>query len=148
MYIASSSNGGKSFAKASKVGGGTWPLDHCPMDGGAIAIAVPGKVVTAWRRDNAIFISLAGQREQRLGAGEQPWIAATSKGPYVVWLEKRGDAALLLAPGSTTPVQMASHAIDPVIASRPTGQGPVVVVWESNEGDDYSIRCKVISEAK
>ena len=146
MYVASSADGGKTFGKAAKLGSGSWPLKACPMDGGAIAVAAPGKVATAWRRDKAIFLLLAGQREERrLGPGEQPWIAATPEGPFVVWVKKRGDAALLLSPGSSSPVELAAHANDPVIASAPNGQGPIVAVWELHEGNNYRIQCQVVA---
>ena len=149
MYVASSADEGRTFGKAVKLGSGSWPLKACPMDGGAIAVAAPGKVATAWRRDKAIFLLLGGQLEERLlGAGEQPWIAATADGPFVVWLKKRGDAAMLLAPGSGSPIELAAHANDPVIASGPSGRGPVVAVWEAQEGKNYKIQCQVVSDAK
>jgi hypothetical protein len=147
MYVASSVDGGKTFGKAAKLGSGSWPLKACPMDGGAIAVATAGKVATAWRRDKAIFLMLAGQREERsLGAGEQPWIAATPDGPFVVWVKKRGEAALLLTPGSSSPIELAAHANDPVITSGPTGQRPVVAVWESRDGKNDTIQCQVVSD--
>jgi hypothetical protein len=148
MYVASSADGGKTFGKAAKLGSGSWPLNACPMDGEAIAVAAPGKVATAWRRDKAIYLLLAGQREERrLGAGEQPWIAATDDGPFVIWLKKRGNAALLLSPDGDSPVEVAAHANDPVIASGPNGQGQVVVAWESHEGPNYRIQCQVVKNA-
>lgn len=149
MYIASSSDDGATFSQASKLGSGSWPLKACPMDGGAIAAVAPSKLATAWRREKAVFLLLDGQSEERrLGVGEQPWIAATADGPFVVWLKKRGDAALLLSPGGSLPVELATHANDPVIASGPTGRGPVVAVWEAQEGTNYKIQCQVVTDAK
>ncbi len=149
MYVASSSDGGKIFSNATKLGSGSWPLKACPMDGGAIAVTDPGKVATAWRREKTIFLSLDGDpEERRLGDGEQPWIAATADGPFVVWLKKRGEAAYLLVPHSGAPVELAAHANDPVIASGPHGRGPIVAAWEAHEGKNYSIQCQVVAEAK
>lgn len=149
MYVASSSDKGKTFSKAAKLGRGMWPLDACPMDGGGIAATAAGKVATVWRREKAIFLLLDGQREERrLGAGEQPWIAATADGPFVVWLKKRGDAALLLLPGTSSPVELAAQAYDPVIASGPNGRGPVVAAWETHEGKNYKIQCQIVADAK
>ena len=146
IYVSSSTDGGKTFGKASKIGTGSWPLDACPMDGGAIASGAGGKLASAWRRDKAVFLSLEGEREERrLGAGEQPWIAATDAGPFVVWLKKRGDVAYLLTPGSKSPIELASHAADPVIATGPKGRGPVVAAWETRDGKNYTIQCQVIS---
>ena len=149
MYVASSADGGQTFGKAAKLGSGSWPLNACPMDGGAIAVTASGKIATAWRREKAVFLLLDGQREeQRLGIGEQPWIAATADGPVVIWLKKRGDSAFLLSPGSSSPVELAEHANDPVIASGPNGRGPVVAVWETHEGKSYMIQCQVVKVAK
>ena len=146
IYVASSIDGGETFGKASKLGTGSWPLDACPMDGGAIAVVAGGKLASAWRRDNTVFLSLEGEREERrLGVGEQPWIAATEAGPFVVWLKKRGDASFLLTPGSKSPIEVASHAADPVIAAGPNGRGPVVVAWETRDGKDYTVQCQVVA---
>lgn len=145
MYVASSVDGGKSFAKALKLGSGTWPLNACPMDGGAIAITSGDNVVSAWRRDKSVYVSQSGQRGERLlGPGEQPWIAATKDGPFVVWLKKRGDIAYLLTPWAKSPIEMATIAFDPVIAAGPNRRGPVVMAWESRDGKNHTIQCKVV----
>jgi hypothetical protein len=147
IYVASSTDGGKTFGKATKLGTESWPLDACPMDGGAIAVGAASKLASAWRRDKMVFLSLEGAREERhLGVGEQPWIAATDAGPFVVWLKKRGDVAYLLTPGSESPIELASHAADPVIAAGPNGRGPVVAVWEGRDGKNYTVQCQVVAD--
>jgi hypothetical protein len=145
MYVASSTDGGKTFDPASKLGRGTWPLQACPMDGGALAVAPGGKLVSAWRREKTVYLSFAGQsEEQRLGPGEQPWIAATPEGPFVVWLKERGAALYLLTPGSETPTELTNDASDPVISASPTGRGPIVAAWESRAGTEFTIQFQVI----
>lgn len=147
MYVASSSNGGKTFGAAAKLGSGTWPLDACPMDGGAIAASSEGKLTAVWRRDNDIYLTLGGQnREQRLGVGEQPWIAMTDAGPFAMWLKKRDETLFLVSAGSTTPSELVTHTADPAIAACPNGRGPVVAVWESRHGQHSAIACQVIRE--
>lgn len=147
IYVATSTDGGKTFGQASKLGTGSWPLNACPMDGGAIAVVAGGKLASCWRREKAVFLSLEGEREERrLGVGEQPWIAATDVGPFVVWLKKRGDVAYLLTPGGRSPIEMASHAADPVIAAGPNGRGPVVVAWERRDGENYIVQCQVVDD--
>jgi hypothetical protein len=146
IYVSVSQDGGKTFGSAAKLGMGTWPLKACPMDGGSIAV-VGDQVSSVWRREKSLFLVRSGnQIEQPLGPGEQPWIAATTKGPFVVWLNKRGEQALLLAPDKKTPTTLANRAGDPVIAAAPQGSGPVVVAWESREGKNHTIRCQVVSE--
>lgn len=83
MYVASSSDGGRTFSPAKKLGTGTWPLKACPMDGGYLAASPKGEIFAAWRRDSDVFsTSPQRQEEQRLGAGRQPWIKLTGNGPY------------------------------------------------------------------
>lgn len=147
IYIASSQDQGKTFGTATKLGNGSWPLAACPMDGGSVAVNAGGNLVSAWRRDKNVFTSWEGEpKEQLLGVGEQPWIAATSRGAFVIWLKKRGDALYLLPPDSKTPWTLANHAADPVIAAGPQGRGPVVAAWESRDGAARSIHCQVIAE--
>lgn len=144
MYVASSADGGKSFGKAAKLGRGTWPLDRCPMDGGSIAVSPSGDMASVWRRDKSVYLLAAGSKEERLlGAGEQPSLAATAHGNYVLWLSKRGEQALLLTPSSSSPVELATQAADPVIVAGPAGL--VVTAWERRDGQDYSIQCQVVS---
>jgi hypothetical protein len=147
MHFVASSDGGKTFSKATKLGEGSWSLDACPMDGGSLAIAPSGKVASVWRRDSDIYLSLHdGTKERPLGSGEQPWIAATEAGQYVVWSKKRGEAAYLLTPGNVSPIEIGVHASYPVIAVGPPGQGQVVAAWETSEGKNFSIQCQVVSE--
>jgi hypothetical protein len=148
MYLASSSDGGSTFSDAAKLGAGTWPLDACPMDGGAIAVTADGKAAAVWRREKTVYLSIDGQSEERrLGPGEQPSIAATKEGLFIVWLKKRGDVAYLLKPGDKTPRELATHAADPVIAAPQGGKGPVVLVWEGREGNNYTIYCQSLGDA-
>jgi hypothetical protein len=145
MYVASSSDGGKTFGAATKRGRGSWALDACPMDGGAIAVGNDGEVSTIWRREKTVFLDGNSASENNLGGGEQPWIAATSDGPYTVWLKKRGEALLLRAPGNASPTELSPHANDPVIAAGPQGRGPVVAAWESRDGSKYTLHVQVVS---
>ncbi len=76
LYLSTSKDGGRTFSEASRLGRGHWRLDHCPMDGGAVAAVKPGEVATVWRRQKEVFATLPGHPEVKLGAGEQPWVAA------------------------------------------------------------------------
>jgi hypothetical protein len=147
MYFAISSDGGTTFGPAAKLGAGSWPLKACPMDGGSIIAIAPGKTASVWRSEKSVFLSLEGQNEERLlGPGEQPWIVATADGPFVIWLAKRGDAAYLLTPQSKSPVKLSNKAADPVLATGPAGQGPVVAAWESRDGTNHTIQVQVVKD--
>jgi hypothetical protein len=146
IYITSSTDG-TSFGKAKKLGAGTWPIDHCPMDGGSIAALPAGGIAAAWRRDtNVYFVSAQGNKEQLLGPGEQPWVAANDVGAFTVWVTKRGGPLLLLAPKHAKPAQLAASAGDPCIAAETSKNGIVIVAWEDGHGKESKIVCQVVRD--
>lgn len=130
LYLTSSTDGGKTFRAAEKLGQGTWPLRACPMDGGAIAAGPEGRVETVWMRAGSMFAAKPGEAERPLGRGVQGWTAFGAEGTCSVWLEKRPGKLLALIPGQTSPLTIAERANDPVIAAAANGRGPVVAVWE------------------
>jgi hypothetical protein len=143
MYLATSRDNGATFGKARKLGAGAWPLDACPMDGGALAVGAKGKVTSVWRRASDVFTLGSGRKEQRLAAGEQPWCAATPQGAYLVWISRRPGELWLKSPESP-PDKIADNANDPVIAAGDSETSPVVVVWESGSGGGDGILALVV----
>jgi len=101
MYLTSSADNGKTWLPARKLGNGEWKLDACPMDGGSLAVDDDGKVLTAWRRDKMIYLSVPGQPEVELGPGKQPVALGSAKGPVVLWNE---GPALRMKAGTRAPV--------------------------------------------
>lgn len=103
LYVVRAS-GGQPFGPARKQGVGTWPLDACPMDGGALALTPEGPVST-WRREDGIFLSTPAMPERQLGIGRDPVLAASPAGLDVAWttadgiLLQRGSATRLIGPG-------------------------------------------------
>ena len=75
LYSMTSANGGKTFDAAQKLGMGTWKLNACPMDGGAIAIDREGNLHTAWRRDEYVYYCQPGKEEQKLAKGRNVGLA-------------------------------------------------------------------------
>lgn len=135
LYLASSPDGGKTFRAAQKLGRGTWTLNACPMDGGAVAVGPDGQVETVWMRAGSMFAAKPGEAERDLGRGVQGWIATGPRGAYAVWLEKRPGKLLALTPNGGSAMTLAEQAGDPVIAAAPGGHGPVVAVWEAKSGE-------------
>ena len=86
MYLVRSSDGGKTFAKAQKLGSGTWKLNACPMDGGDLVLPSKAESLSVWRREGNLYFS-HGKDEVLLGLGKQPVIVETSKGAVVAWTE-------------------------------------------------------------
>ncbi len=61
LYLIESSDGGKHFAQAQKLGNGSWKLNGCPMDGGGLAINKDGQIQTVWRRESKIYSAEPGK---------------------------------------------------------------------------------------
>ncbi|WP_435007729.1 sialidase family protein [Tundrisphaera lichenicola] len=131
LYLSRSDDGGRTFEAAQKLGRGTWQINACPMDGGAVAALSGGKADSIWMRAGSIFEAAPGEPERRLGKGVQGWIAPGPGGTYSVWLESRPGKLLASLPGLEDPITLADRANDPVVASAAGGTGPVVAVWEA-----------------
>ena len=147
MYLAHSTDNGRTFSQASKLGRGTWPLGQCPMDGGGLAGDPDGLVVTIWRRKHEIFRCTPGRPEVLLGVGEQGWAAAGPGGFYLVWVAGRPGPVMALLPGSSAAVRLAERGRDPVVAGPVRGRGPVVAAWEEGEAGARRIRASVLNRA-
>jgi BNR repeat-like domain len=143
MYASVSRDAGATFSRARKLGTGTWRLDHCPMDGGALAVTGKNQVTTVWRREKQIFATAGGQ-ERSLGAGEQPWAASNSEGAYLVWISQRQGDLWMLPPTQRAAVKLAEQASDPAVAVPLGRKGPVVVVWESGRDGNSMVMAQVI----
>jgi hypothetical protein len=130
MFLLRSRNG-RTFEAAQKLGVGTWKLQACPMDGGALALDTQGTAYTVWRREGNIYACEPGREERFLGAGQQPWLAVGPKGPVYAWLKEKNGALMLLEPGAKEPKVVAEKANDPVLAS---GKNQVVLVWTDASG--------------
>jgi hypothetical protein len=147
MYLARSTNGGSDFGPAEKLGSGTWPLNACPMDGGALAIAPNGAVTTIWRRDQEIFTCAPGGSERFLGRGQQAWAAATERGVYAVWLVGRPGRLMAQIPGDKAARLLALQANNPTVASSSPGQGPVVAAWSEGSTENSRIQSAVFESS-
>lgn len=86
MYLARSSDGGATFAAATKLGSGSWKLNACPMDGGSLLAGPNNSSFSVWRREASLYQS-NGTDETLLGPGKQPVLARTSRGIFIAWTE-------------------------------------------------------------
>ncbi len=116
LYLTTSRDGGITFEAATKLGHGTWKLDGCPMDGGALAANEQGAIATVWRREQDLFFARPGQPELLVGAGADPAIALGPRGEWAVaYRDTRGVSvtdggsrgAQTLGPGGQAPAILA-----------------------------------------
>lgn len=122
MYLARSRDGA-TFAKAEKLGAGTWQLNACPMDGGGVAVA-GGRTVTAWRRGEDIFLAEPGKPEMQIGKGKDVAVALNRDRVFAIWSSgakieswSNGEMELLASAGSF-----------PTITALP--MGGALAAWE------------------
>ena len=135
LYLTTSADGGRTFSAAQKIGTGTWKLNGCPMDGGAVAFKAPSRPLAVWRRDRTVFASETPAIERRLSAAaSQPVVAAGKGGVFFMWEEGGG---LMLQRGSSLPVRFSDKAAAASIAATPD-RGPVAV-WESSATEPHSL---------
>jgi hypothetical protein len=127
LYLTRSSDGGRTFEAAGKVGTGTWRLEGCPMDGGGLALDQKGRVSTIWRRDQTIFTTVAGGPEAPAGTGRNPTLAATPTAFFSSWTE--GASVMLKKPDVPTPLVIDEDGAAPSMAALLDGS--IVIAWES-----------------
>jgi hypothetical protein len=98
LYLIQSVDAGNSFGPAQKLGNGSWALNGCPMDGGAMAINESGHVQTVWRREAKIFSCTPGRQEIELGEGKACTIEMIKGKTVYAWV-KDGEVVCLLPDG-------------------------------------------------
>jgi hypothetical protein len=119
--------GGASAGPAEKIGGGTWKLDACPMDGGGI-VSRQGRITTAWRRGSDVFYTEAGGPEMKLAAGHDVAVAVNNQGAYVAWVTPEGVE--MHFPHSDSVVKLAGGGSFPVLLTLP--DEAILAAWEEN----------------
>ena len=125
LWMSTSANGGGTFQKAEKVGGGTWKLDGCPMDGGALAFATNGQPMAVGRREKTVFLAESpGDEIVLTPEGAQP----ISAGNALLWEERGG---LAIKRGKGIALRFAESAA--FAAAATASDGTAVVVWESRD---------------
>ncbi len=85
LYLTHSADGGRTYAPAQKTGTGTWKLNACPMDGGAVVLTPSGQPLTVWRRDTVLYTCVPGQPEQAIATGRNITAATGNAGTVLAW---------------------------------------------------------------
>jgi hypothetical protein len=69
LYLIKSTDGGRTYQHATKLGNGSWKLSGCPMDGGGLVINHNGIPETVWQREGKIYATSPGTEEKEIGKG-------------------------------------------------------------------------------
>ena len=127
LYLAQSTDGGRTFAAAQKLGQGTWQLNACPMDGGGVAVNESGALLTTWRREKDVFVVAPGEKEVRVATGKDPSVAVGKKGPVIAWTSLSGP--MVQMPGQTEPLRLDTAGGYVQLLRLPHGR--TLATWES-----------------
>ncbi len=119
---------GKVASSPVKVGLGTWEINACPMDGGGMVYS-EGKLVSAWRRSDEVYLTTPERPETRIGTGVDVVVAVSGGQPYVAW-QKAGKVQVWSA-GKTEVLQEQGGAMPSLVALP---DGGVLAAWESDGG--------------
>ncbi|MEX2593982.1 MAG: hypothetical protein WD426_14500 [Anditalea sp.] len=90
-YLIASTNGGKTFNNADKLGMGSWKLKGCPMDGGGITATLPDDLYAVWQREGVIYYGRPNNKEVRLSKGRSCSIAANPSRKNIIVAFQEGD---------------------------------------------------------
>lgn len=141
MYLATSRDSGRTFSAPQKLGEGTWKLNGCPMDGGAVAFDHAGQPVTAWRRDKNLFRTQGHPSETLLTErGLQPVAFADRAGAAFVWQDEHG-VRLLRDDGEAK--MLGDGGSFPSAAAGADGK-TAIVVWEAPAEGSRTIMAEVL----
>jgi hypothetical protein len=121
MYVARSSDA-VTFAPPAKLGTGSWALNACPMDGGAITFDRED-IVAIWRRENQVYLSTSAVPEQLVGPGRDPVVSQFEDRRDLAWSAPEG---VRLSRGDSAPVSLGPGRFPSVLALADR----TVVAWE------------------
>ncbi len=127
LYLIQSSDGGDSFGEANKLGGGSWKLNGCPMDGGSVAINPLGIPQTVWRREGTIYACEPGKDEKEIGMGKSCTMTIAGKNNVYAWVED-GNIVCLLPGGKK---ELLGKGSLPVL--KTIGEDELICVWQQDK---------------
>jgi hypothetical protein len=125
LYLAHSTDGGLTYAPAQKLGAGTWKVNACPMDGGAVVVPETGKPLTVWRRENTLYTCVPGEPEQAVATGRNITLAGETTAPVLAWDE---NGTVWMKVGSGLPAVLGKGQMPSLAVAGKT----VVCAWESD----------------
>ena len=127
LYLIKSSDAGKTFGQAQKLGNESWKLNGCPMDGGGLVINKNGNSETVWRREEKIYSSTPGLPEQEIGEGRNCSIETINNKNIYAWTEK-GNVIVMKSGGKKI---MLGKGSLPLLKALNNEQ--LICIWESEK---------------
>ena len=129
MFLARSTDDGRSFGEPQKLGEGSWRLNACPMDGGGVAVS-GARVATVWRREEIVYTAAPGQAETSLGPGRNATVAFGPDGASIAWQNELG--AILLQRSGSKP-ELVGRGKFPAFGFAASGSRTLILAWEDPE---------------
>jgi len=138
MWVATSTDGGKTFGEAGKLGTGTWKLNACPMDGGSMAYLGNGSLAAVFRRELLVIAAKQSDRTESALApmAAQP-VMATRQGGSPVYVWQQGGTIQLQDGRQHRSLGTGEF---PAIVAAPNGAS-VLVAWQ---GEGESIQGELL----
>jgi hypothetical protein len=137
LYLIKSTNGGRSFMNAQKLGEETWKLNGCPMDGGGVCIDESRGTHTVWQRKGYVYYCKPGEKELSVGKGRICSIATNGKA-FVISMQDGDTLKLIRYPRQSVTIGNGSFLQSAVLPNN-----NVLCVWE--EGN--SIKFKKVAKS-
>ena len=131
MYRSISTDGGRTFGMATKLGTGEWPLKGCPMDGGSLAV-MGDETAYVWRREQKLFVTTPTVPEILISeSGSHPIVVPGRLGFQFIWQAQGNLYRKNLA--QSEPTLLARGGAYAAAAWSPNS-GASFIAWEGTEG--------------
>jgi hypothetical protein len=128
LYLLRSSDKGKTFEKAQKLGEDSWQLNGCPMDGGGLAIDASDSIHTIWQRKSFVFYCRPGEKERNIGKGRECSITVNEHALILSFQD--GDTLQLIEPARQKAVAIGNGSF---LQSLALPDKKILCVWENNK---------------
>jgi len=127
FYLASSKDGGNTFAKPVKLGNDTWKVEGCPMDGGGLVINPNNTIQTTWQRNGAIYVAKPGEAEKQIGKGRNCRISSPAN-PVVSWKDGNDLKVKFLNSGKEQTIGKGTYIETALLPNNKT-----LCIWENDK---------------
>jgi len=131
LYFMKSSDGGKSFTQAEKLGSGTWKINGCPMDGGDLVVDKSGELNTIWQRKGEIFLANSSISEKKIGSGRSPSISTSNLLTYMVF--SKGEDIMSVSPNNSVASKIGTGSSPKVVALK----NGAIYFWVNSNGINF-----------